>query len=59
MPTKEAWAPRIAQGMDLMVKHAVEGFQGAAGIMPAKGGNPALTDEQVRATVEYMVGKVQ
>ena len=59
MPTKEAWAPRIAQGMDLMVKHAVEGFQGAAGIMPAKGGNPALTDEQVRVTVEYMVGKVQ
>jgi cytochrome c5 len=59
MPTKEAWAPRIAQGMDLLVKHAVEGYQGAAGIMPAKGGNPALTDEQVRATVEFMVGKVQ
>lgn len=59
LSTKEAWAPRIAQGMDTLVKHAIEGYQGAAGIMPAKGGNPALTDEQVRATVEYMVGKVQ
>ena len=59
MLTKDAWTPRIAQGMDLLVKHAVEGYQGAAGIMPAKGGNPALTDEQVKATVEFMVGKVQ
>ena len=59
LPTKDAWAPRIAQGLDTLVKHAIEGYQGAAGIMPAKGGNPALTDEQVRATVEFMVGKVQ
>jgi len=59
LATKEAWAPRIAQGMDTLVKHAIEGFQGPAGIMPAKGGNPALTDEQVRATVEFMVAKVQ
>jgi len=58
-PTKEAWAPRIAQGLDTLVKHAVEGYQGPAGIMPARGGNAALTDEQVRATVEYMVNKYQ
>ncbi len=57
--TKDAWAPRVAQGLDTLVKHAIEGFQGAAGIMPAKGGNPALTDEQVRASVEYMVGQVK
>jgi cytochrome c5 len=59
MLTKDVWAPRVAQGVDMLVKHAVEGFQGAAGIMPAKGGNPALTDEQVKATVEFMLGKVQ
>jgi cytochrome c5 len=52
---KAAWAARIAQGPDLMNKHAIEGFQGSAGLMPAKGGNPALTDEQVIATVEWMV----
>jgi cytochrome c5 len=56
-PNAEAWAPRIAQGIDTLVKRAIEGFQGQAGLMPARGGNPALTDEQVRATVEYMVAK--
>lgn len=42
-------------GIDLLVKHAIEGFTGATGVMPARGGNPALTDEQVRVTVEWMV----
>lgn len=54
---KAAWAPRIAQGVDTLVKHAVEGFQGAAGVMPAKGGRADLTDEQVKVTVEWMVEK--
>ena len=39
------------EGLDTLVKHAIEGFTGKSGIMPAKGGNPALTDEQVKATV--------
>lgn len=47
---------RLAQnGMELLVKHAIEGFTGSVGMMPAKGGNPALTDEQVQAAVTYMV----
>ena len=50
---------RIAQGADTLHKHAIEGFQGNAGIMPAKGGNPALTDEQVIATVQWMVDNLQ
>lgn len=58
-PTAAAWAPRIAKGTDTLVKHAIEGFQGEAGIMPARGGNARLTDEQVTAAVEYMVGKYQ
>lgn len=56
-PEKAAWASRIAKGLETLVKHAVEGFQGEAGIMPAKGGRADLTDEQVRVTVEYMVNK--
>lgn len=56
-PTAAAWAPRIAQGLDVLVKHATEGFQGQAGIMPARGGNARLTDEQVAASVQYMVDK--
>lgn len=55
LPTSAAWAPRVAQGIDVLVKHAIEGYSGAAGVMPARGGNPALNDEQVRATVTYMV----
>ena len=49
------WDARIAQGKDTVYKHAVEGFTGAAGVMPAKGGNPALTDEQVHKTVDWML----
>ena len=54
-----AWTTRIAQGMDSMVDHAVNGFQGSQGMMPAKGGNPSLSDEEIQAAVEYMVAKSQ
>lgn len=49
------WAPRIAQGEALLFKHAIEGFTGKAGMMPAKGGNASLSDEDVKAAVRYMV----
>ena len=45
------------QGIDTLVSKAISGFQGTAGVMPAKGGNPALTDEQIKATVEWMVAQ--
>jgi len=44
-----------SQGLDELVTKAIEGFTGSTGVMPPKGGNPALTDEQVKATVEWMV----
>ena len=56
---KAAWGPRIAQGMAMMEEHALKGFQGKAGMMPAKGGNPALADADVKAAVAYMVGKAK
>lgn len=46
---------RVGKGMETLHKHAIEGFTGEAGVMPPKGGNPALTDEQVSATVDWMV----
>jgi len=52
---KADWAPRIAQGNDLLHKHAIEGFTGAKGQMPARGGNTALTDDEVKAAVAFMV----
>src|SRR5690606_10536765 len=54
-----AWASRIAQGKDTLYKHAIEGFTGSAGVMPPKGGNPALTDEQVQATVDWMLDNLK
>jgi cytochrome c5 len=52
---KAAWAPRIAQGKDTLYKHAIEGFQGPGGVMPAKGGRTDLTDDLMRQAVDYMV----
>ena len=47
---------RAAKGVDTLYKHAIEGFTGPdGGIMPPKGGNPALTDEQVQVTVDWML----
>lgn len=45
------WAPRIKQGLDTLVKHAIEGIRS----MPARGGDPTLSDEDVKKTVEFMV----
>jgi len=54
---KAAWGPRIAQGNDTLYGHALKGFQGKKGFMPAKGGNTALSDADVKASVDYMVGQ--
>jgi cytochrome c5 len=57
---KAAWAPRVAKGVSTLVDHAINGFQGPDGkMMPAKGGNPSLTNDQVKATVEWMVSQVK
>lgn len=50
-----AWAPRVAQGVDTLYKHAIEGYMGNAGMMPPKGGRPDLADDSVKAAVDYMV----
>ena len=54
---KADWAPRIAQGNDVLYKHALEGFTGNKGMMPARGGNPSLPDDKVKAAVDYMVAR--
>lgn len=52
---KADWGPRIAQGNDVLYKHALEGFTGAKGQMPARGGAASLPDDEVKAAVAYMV----
>jgi cytochrome c5 len=51
---KADWGPRIAQGKDMLYKHALEGYTGAKGVMPARGGSAALSDEDVKAAVDFM-----
>lgn len=50
---KGAWAPRIDQGMEAMYASGIKG----KGAMPAKGGNPALSDADVKVAVDYMVSQ--
>jgi cytochrome c5 len=53
---KAAWAPRIAKGTATLYDHALHGFQGTAGVMPAKGGRTDAPDDLVKQAVDYMVG---
>jgi len=50
---KKAWAPRIAQGYDTLVKHATEGYKG----MPPKGGGADLDPQEVARAVAWMANQ--
>jgi len=50
---KSAWGPRIAQGYKTLIKHSIEGIR----MMPARGGNPDLTDGEVADAVAYMANQ--
>jgi len=50
-----AWSARVDKGYDTLLEHSIEGFQGDAGYMPARGGNRNLSDEQVAAALDYML----
>ena len=54
---KAAWSARIAQGLEVMTKNSIAGFTGKAGLMPAKGGNASLSDEEVTNAVAFMAEK--
>ena len=54
-----AWTPRIAQGKEVLYTHALNGYVGKAGMMPAKGGRPDMSDDAIKAAIDYMVSKSQ
>lgn len=57
---KAHWTARLGQGSDALHLHAIEGYKGPDGnFMPPKGGNPALTDAQVKAAVDWMLGQLK
>ncbi len=47
---KADWAPRIKKGYDTLIDHALHGFNN----MPARGGNPDLTDLEIKRAIAYM-----
>lgn len=53
------WEGRIAQGMDLLYERSIDGYMGDEGYMPPRGGRMDLSDEEVRAAVDYMVERSQ
>ncbi|RYF15102.1 MAG: cytochrome c5 family protein [Comamonadaceae bacterium] len=52
---KADWGPRIAQGKETLYTHALQGYTGKKGVMPPKGGFANLSDDEVKAAVDYMV----
>jgi cytochrome c5 len=52
---KTAWAPRIAEGKPTLYDHALHGYNGKTGAMPAKGGRTDLPDDLIKQGVDYMV----
>lgn len=51
--SKDQWEPRLAQGLDTLVSHSVSGIRA----MPAKGGDPSLTEANLKDAVIYMLEK--
>ncbi|MDI9347392.1 MAG: c-type cytochrome [Methylacidiphilales bacterium] len=51
---KAMWKPRIAKGKDQLLKNAISGINA----MPARGGT-TMSDEQLKAVVQYMISKSQ
>lgn len=51
------WSIRVARGVDTLYAHAIAGYKGQQGLMPSRGGNPSLSDDEVRSAVDYMVSR--
>lgn len=49
-----AWADRVTKGFDTLLDHSTNGFNA----MPARGGNPNITDEEMLAVTKYMLEPV-
>ncbi|WP_417664386.1 c-type cytochrome [Pseudidiomarina donghaiensis] len=48
------WEPRLAQGMDTVLKHAIEGYNA----MPPKGTCNDCSDEEIQAAIDYMIAEI-
>ncbi len=55
MGDQTAWAPRIKEGMDVLMQHATNGFNS----MPPKGTCMSCSDSELRAAVQYIIDQTQ
>lgn len=53
-----AWNDRLAKGLDTLVQHAIDGFQGDTGVMPPRGTCGTCSDDELKAAVEYMLSQL-
>ena len=51
---KAEWKERYGKGLPDLYKSAIDGFSGYY-VMPPRGGNAALSDEEVKAAVDFML----
>ena len=51
------WQARINKGESVLYSNAINGYMGEVGMMPPKGGRPDLSDDAVKAAVDYMVSQ--
>ena len=62
---REEWALRLAKGKEAVYMLAIAGFEapvddeGRTAVMPAKGGRPDLSDDEIKALVDYMIARSQ
>ena len=54
-----AWTVRMSQGEAVLIDHAINGFQGSTGIMPAKGGCSDCSDDEIKAAVIHMLAALE
>jgi cytochrome c5 len=56
---KGQWAARVSAGTEALYQGALMGKQSPAGVMPAKGGNPSLSDHDVKVAVDFMLAQLK
>ena len=54
---QQEWKNRLNQGRELLNTHAIKGYQGSVGFMPAKGGQSQLSDKDVIDAIDYILTK--
>jgi cytochrome c5 len=50
---RKAWSKRASQGLSSLTEHAIHGIRA----MPAHGGNPGLTEMDLKRAITYMVNQ--